>query len=369
MKIILTLFNLFITLFLCGCSIDVAQTPAVTSASTDIPIDEATPSPHTTLVPVSWTGLNLSGRLVYISQDASGENPPPAVHILDLGSGEVTMLFTAPEGGWIFYASVSPDGEFLVMSHIASFQSTPNRALDILPLDGSAPPQVLLPPPTLEDHYTQAEWSPDGKYIYYAHYNDSNRPAEELYPAYEISRMTYPEGVTEKVVENAFWPRLSPDSTKLAYVHHDPVTGLNGLFLADADGGNAKKMDLSDEWTQGIVDAPLFSPDGRSILFSVPSPVQAGLPHWWQRLLGIQTAHAHNVPSDWWSVPLGGGTPKQLTNIQTINLFGSISPDQKHIASVSGDGLFVMDLDGSNLTQILSDPGIYGTVSWIQATP
>jgi hypothetical protein len=57
--------------------------------------------------------------------------------------------------------------------------------------------------------------------------------------------------------------------------------------------------------------------------------------------------------------------PTRLTNIQTINLFASISPDRQHIASLSGDGIFVMDLDGSNLTQVLSDSGVHGTLSWI----
>jgi hypothetical protein len=81
--------------------------------------------------------------------------------------------------------------------------------------------------------------------------------------------------------------------------------------------------------------------------------------------MGIQVAKAHSIPSDWWSVPIRGGAPTQLTKLQTINLFASLSPDQKHIASVSGDGLFVMGLDGSNLTRLLSDSGVHGTVSWI----
>ena len=81
--------------------------------------------------------------------------------------------------------------------------------------------------------------------------------------------------------------------------------------------------------------------------------------------MGIRIAKAHNVPSDWWSVPVTGGAPARLTQIQTINLFGSLSPDKTHMASVSGEGLFVMALDGSNLTRLLSDPGVSGTVNWI----
>jgi Tol biopolymer transport system component len=81
--------------------------------------------------------------------------------------------------------------------------------------------------------------------------------------------------------------------------------------------------------------------------------------------MGIQVARAHSIPSDWWSVPVTGGVPTRLTQIQTINLFASVSPDKKHIASVNGEGIFVMDLEGSNLTRLLFDPGVSGTVSWI----
>ncbi len=81
--------------------------------------------------------------------------------------------------------------------------------------------------------------------------------------------------------------------------------------------------------------------------------------------MGIEVVKAHNVPSDWWSVPVVGGVPARLTQLQTINLFASISPDKRHIASLSGEGIFVMNLDGSNVTHLLSDTGVLGTVNWI----
>jgi Tol biopolymer transport system component len=177
--------------------------------------------------------------------------------------------------------------------------------------------------------------------------------------------MTYPEGVHEKILEHAFWPRLSSDASKLVYIALDPESGRNELFLANADGSQPQRVPLSGSQTPEIIDAPIFSPDGQSIFFSAPAPGQASQPNLVERWMAIQVVSAHNVPSDWWSVPLTGGEPVQLTNIQTINLFASISPDQRHMASLSGEGLFVMDLDGSNLTQLVSDPGVHGTVSWL----
>ena len=101
------------------------------------------------------------------------------------------------------------------------------------------------------------------------------------------------------------------------------------------------------------------------MIFSAPPPPQAYRLNWFERLMGIQVVKAHSIPSDWWSVPVTGGVPARLTQLQTIRLFASLSPDKKHIASLSGEGIFVMDQEGSNLTQLLFDPGVSGTVSWI----
>jgi Tol biopolymer transport system component len=83
-------------------------------------------------------------------------------------------------------------------------------------------------------------------------------------------------------------------------------------------------------------------------------------------LFGVGVATAHTVPSDWWSVPIGGGMPTQLTHLAAVGLFGSLSPDGKYIASYSGSGIFVMNLDGTGLTMLVNDNGtLSGTLTWI----
>jgi Tol biopolymer transport system component len=232
-------------------------------------------------------------------------------------------------------------------------------------LDGSAEPQLLFSAPTAADRYTQAEWSPDGTFIYYAHYNQAVLAEAQVFEDYDLWRMNYATGEQEKILEHAFWPRLSPDASKLVYVSLEPESGRNELFMANADGSNPQQVDLSGPHALEIIDAPIFLPDGKLILFSAPEPSQSYQPNFLERWMGVQVVKAHSVPSDWWSVPVTGGAVTRLTNLQTINLFASISPDQQHIASLSGEGIFVMDLDGSNLTQLLSDPRVHGTVSWI----
>jgi Tol biopolymer transport system component len=362
-----------VVLYLIGCSIDISQPVAPTPISEvtstpptgNIP-DNATPAKGATTVPITWADLNLTGRLVYIAV-SSGDDRASKIQVLNLATGEIKTIFTTTKDDWIFYVTISPDAKQLVMSYIPPSQgsSLSNRALYIMPLDGATPPQLLFSPPTPDDHYVQAEWSPDGKYIYYAHYNSNDPLDAPLIPAYDIFRMSYPDGQAEKIVDHAFWPRISSDSTKLVYVSIEPVSGLNELFIANADGSNPQRITLLGPEAPEVIDAPIFSPDGQSILFSAPPPPQAYRPNWFENLMGIQVAKAHSIPSDWWSVPITGGVPTRLTQIQTINLFGSISPDKQHIASLSGEGIFVMGLHGSNLTRLLFNPGVLGTVGWI----
>ncbi len=91
---------------------------------------------------------------------------------------------------------------------------------------------------------------------------------------------------------------------------------------------------------------------------------QSSAPNWVDQLFGIAVASAHTVSSDWWSLPIGGGTPTQLTHIATLGLCGNLSPDGKHIASYSGNGIFIMNPDGTLLTILVNDNGsLAGTLA------
>src|SRR5258706_16034607 len=91
-------------------------------------------------------------------------------------------------------------------------------------------------------------------------------------------RMIYPDGKPEKVVDHAYWPRLSDDGTRLVYVSIDPATGANSLFFANVDGTNPRQVPVTDLLTPMIIDAPMFSPDSQTILFSSPPKLQASAP-------------------------------------------------------------------------------------------
>ncbi len=372
-RIVSTVLYLLLLLLLVGCSIDISQpttisTPTYAGGPTPLSNGAGVPtlSSSDSSRAVAWAQLHLTGRLVYTRLSSNNDIPELNIETLDLTTGEIHKVFTAPEDAWIYYSAVSPDGQQVIISYVPPSSSSPsrNQVLYRVPIDGSAPPELVVTPASESDQYIQVEWSPDGKYLYYVYNNYSTQPADQIFPNYRIFRMAYPNGEPEQILEHAFWPRVSPDSSKLVYVSVDPVTGKNDLFVANADGTNAQEIDLGSLQASSIKDAPFFTSDGQSVLFNAPGPTQSYQPNWLDRLMGVQIAKAHGLPSDWWSVPVSGGEPRRLTQIQSMYLFGRMSPDKQHVVSYSMQGLFVMDLDGSNLTSIIPDPS-GNTVDWL----
>ena len=367
-----------------GCSVNLTQTPQAAPSpqiATVSPISTSDISPTqlnvtptfslpTTKISVTWGDLNLTGKLVYMKGDIEDNTFTVDIQSLDLATGVITTIFKGPKYSYIYYVTVSPDSKQLIMSYIAPPKNTaPVRpALYRLSLDGSQAPQLVFTPSTQEDAYIQVEWSPDGKYIYFTQVNfDLPTKRDQINPIYNIYRMAYPDGQPEMIVEKAYWPRLSSDSSRLVYVFVDPFSPMNKLYIANSDGGNAHHVVVSGSWNPKIKDAPIFSPDGQTIIFSAIVPLPSYQPNWVEKLMGIHLAKADGtIPSDWWSVPIKGGVLTRLTHIQSLGLFASTSPDHQHLASFSSDGLFVMDPDGSELTSLVPNlAGISGTVSWI----
>jgi Tol biopolymer transport system component len=365
---------------LIGCSIDVQQKPvstpagqSVLSTATFVPTTSAIGTntdpafPPQKQIPITWAILDLTGRLVYVYVEMIENSFGMGIQILDLTSGQVKTIFTAPPYASIFDIAVSPDATQLLLSYTPppNAESPTRSGIYVMPLDGSAPPQPLILPVLEADENFQAEWSPDGKYIYYTNTNYAAPQQENsISPLYTIFRMAYPGGSPEKIEENSMWPSIAPDSSKIVYVKYTS-TSKNKLYVADANGDHPQEVILNGSGIPEIVDAPIFLPDGQSILFSAPVPPQAYQPTWLDKLMGVQIAKAHDVPSDWYVVSVSGGEPVRLTQIQAAYLFASISPDDTWVVSSSGSGTFVMDLDGSNLTSLMIGSAPQGRVRWI----
>jgi Tol biopolymer transport system component len=319
---------------------------------------------------------NLSGRMFFILYGQQGNQ----LVQLDLSTGNMKTLFAAPDRSWLASTDISPDGKQFVLAYAPPPPSgqvqTAVTDLYLLPVDGSSAPQPTVRRSRPYESYSSPTWSRDGRMIYYTHTAPST--SNRLGIDQTIERVK-PNDSAEVLLKNAIWPALSPDGARMAYLVLDEFTSNNALSLADADGSNPSE--LVSAKTYPIVDDHIFSPDGKEVYFSAPSPegqrlapeteaepdaAPGGLV--WRRDFwpsGVQTVSAHSEPSDWFRVSVDGGTPQQVTHVADVNMVAAFSPDGRWLAYISQKGLFVMKPDGSGLTQLAVLPGL-GSLDWVR---
>jgi Tol biopolymer transport system component len=286
-------------------------------------------------------------------------------------------VFVPPTNGWLVGAATSPDGQTVALAYGPPPPEGKVQLgytdLYLMSADGSALPAPRLERTQVAESYFSPIWSPDGKYLYYVHFAglpDTLTPPPELPYKYTLERLPDPTSADtppEVILESAIWPAISPDGTKLAYVAVDLANYQNDLYLANADGSGA--LSLLPPGTFQAIDSPLFSPDGSAIIFSAvgegpQSEAEGSSLSWLDRLLGVQVASAHNVPSDWWRVPVAGGPPERLTKIYDTGLYGDFALDGQYIAYLSVNGLYVMTPDGKEITSLLNMQ-VIGTLEWV----
>jgi len=302
----------------------------------------------------------LSGSLVFLQLDPGRQN----LMRFDLATGEATTLFAVPANGWLSQMDVSPDGSQIVMAYAPPPTGDEIQfgysGLYLMLADGETEPRPLIEQTSPEEIYFNPVWASDSRTIYYSHVVPEGGDSFDY--SVTLERLDFVTGEVEVITNDAIWPRVSSDGSQIAYVTSEPETLENELVVADAGGANAVHLALPETFT--AVDAPLFSPDGEWLYFSAVTEEPVTALSWVDRLLGVQTALAHDVPSDWWRILLTGGTPERLTTLNKIGLYGDFGPNGQAMAFASITGLYTMNPDGTELTELLATTAA-DTLSWV----
>lgn len=349
-----------------------AETPAATLPPATESTDEATPAgddtpaaetpmeetPEATaesLPPPAWAALGLTGEVVFIAYDSEQRQH---IYNLDLETGALLSLFEAPEGTLITDVAASPDGTQLVFAYAPPVPEGEIQFgftdLYVMPADGSSEPAPIIERVDDTETFFNLSWPMDD-YFYYAHFSPVTGDLGETIYQSRVERYQISAGAVEVLAAEGTWPRVSRDGAQLAYVNNT-----NDMMLANADGSDATILIPGANFP--AVDAPLFTLDNSCLFFSAVEPEQTL--SWFDRLLGVRIAEAHNVPSDWWCQPTAGGEAQRLTNLYEVGMYGDISEDGAYVAFLTTNGIHVMNPDGSGVFRLLEIPAT-GTLNWI----
>jgi DNA-binding winged helix-turn-helix (wHTH) protein len=117
----------------------------------------------------------------------------------------------------------------------------------------------------------QPDWSPDGKYIAYRSENGDGG----LYIVPALGGA----GLERKLASFGYFPRWSPDSSRILFQSNEAPVGTNGFYLMTIDGNAPREVGtglLTNQKTRGVSAA--WNPDGKRIsawvrdLANAPSP-------------------------------------------------------------------------------------------------
>ena len=299
-------------------------------------------------------GVEFEGKLYY-TQGFEG------IWQLDMQSGAVSRWWQPPEGGLVKGIAASPDGSQFAIAYSPPIEEGFQIGTADLFLSPSAEAdlQPLLVRESRNESYHNASWSPDGQWVYFVHQNplldDEGGVTGFDLTAERIAVNNESVPVPEVILEGVEQLALSSDGQQIAYLQLDTTTYDQGLWIVNHDGTD--KREIVTAGTYRLMSSPVFSPDGKSLIFSA-----SGIPNnTASRDAGVQIARAHGEPWDILQISLDEGISTKLNPTSLDGPWLAWSPQGTALAVLSAEGIYVV-YEGQfhRLTDVLGE----GEITW-----
>lgn len=303
----------------------------------------------------------VSGKFIFAPGDGS-------IWIQDPVNGKPRSVIQPTPELFADAANWSPDGNsFVYVRSSLTAQGTAENAIYRANADGSKNEPLAIP----LNNKTSFNWpnySWDGKWIYYT----ASYPVPPNKQHSEIQRIAVGGGEPQKVLDDARMSTESPDGKQIAFIRFNFDTFTGGLWVANADGSNARAILNDDVFI--MISAPQFSPDGLQILFAASGPntrplpgVSFHAPACAPQLLCMfaRPAYADGLPWDLWTVTPDGGKFTRLTKIGADSPWPAWSRDGKQVAFFDTSGQYLVNVESKAVSEITRNGG-HGVFGWWQ---
>lgn len=284
---------------------------------TPISFTEAPPTVAPTDTPPSaaqaYPATPLRGRIVFTCFDGNDDE----ICLMNADGSDLAQLTYNSEGD--FYASLSPDGDYIVFAHQISGS---NYEIFRMDTGGFGVTQLTF---NGGGNFAPA-YSPDGSLIAFTSTQDGDGQQIWVMEGILQHQLT-----TEGINEDPSW---SPDGGRIAFA--SSRSGSVQIWVMDADGSGQRQVTDADD----LGGRNSWSPDGRTLAFYA----------------GRREDRSRNI----YLISIDGNNVQQLT-LDGDNLAPSFSPDGNWIAFTSyrdGDNdIYAMRPDGTNVINLTQNSG------------